>query len=203
MLSFFRLLLGAIVAGIGLYAGGSPASATTCVLTSGFTCNFQFTNGGSIQADVPFGGVSVTQTGSSLEFLVSVSPYFSITAGNAHSAFDFAIGNPAGVRTDNLGTIDPNSIIKTGGTGQFRIDDDGTTFDDPNSPFKGFNYSIDCTPNGAAQNCGQRSSLRSTIPHRERWSRRTIPRSGSLPISVFLIRAAAAAPKPALSGQDS
>jgi hypothetical protein len=99
----------------------------------------------------------VTQTGStlpSLHFLVSVSPNYSITAGSAHHAFSFAIGNPSGVLTQGLGAIDVDSIVQTGGTGSFFVANNGAA-SDKNSPFKFFNYGINCTPNGGSQNCGQ------------------------------------------------
>jgi hypothetical protein len=155
------LLTAAVVAVLGGLNTRSVAGPLPCTLANGVTCDFVFDNPGSIGVAVPFGSVSVTETvaggNTSLHFLVNVAPNYAITAGTAHSAFAFAIGDTTGKIAD-LGNIDPNSIVPAGttaGGGFYFVDNNGAKLNDKDSPFYMFNYGIDCSPNGASQNCGQ------------------------------------------------
>jgi hypothetical protein len=145
-----------IVVGLGI---SSLAQAATCVVVDGGSCSYKFTDAGTSGATVPFGSILVTEAanGSTLSFNVNVSPDFSITAGNAHEAFSFAIGAAQGTLA-NLGHIDASSIVQNGGNGTLGVDPaNGGSF--ANSPFGNFNYALLCTPNGGSQNCGQSFSF--------------------------------------------
>jgi hypothetical protein len=137
----------------------SSVARADCVLVDGGSCFYKFTDAGGSGAAVPFGSIEVTEAanGSSLSFLVNVSPNFSITAGNAHEAFSFAIGSTAGTLA-NLGHIDAASIVQNGGTSTLGVDpNNGTSF--KNAPFSNFNYALDCSSNGGSSNCGQSFSF--------------------------------------------
>jgi len=162
----WRAALGAAAVAFGLGGLATPASASGCELANLVQCTFSFSDPGSLAVPVPFGSVTVTQygpdqspglaaAGTILRFAVAVAPNYSITAGSAHSAFSFAIGDSTGAITD-AGGIVANSIVKTGGgTGTLGIGDDGSYLSDKNSPFQYFNFALDCSPNGGSQNCGQ------------------------------------------------
>jgi hypothetical protein len=82
----------------------TPASAAGCALGNLVQCTYAFTNAGSLNVSVPFGSVTVTQYGENLtvgtvlHFAVNIAPNYSITAGSAHSAFSFAVGDATGNR---------------------------------------------------------------------------------------------------------
>lgn len=161
MISSVRsLLVGAVGIGLSLVAG-SAAQAATCTPSATVSC-FTFGDPGSISVSVPFGSVEVDKilNGSnqvaSLQFKVDVSPNFSITAGNAHEAFSFAIGLQPGALSD-LGDIRTGSIVQNGGAGVLTISHQGSTAFQ-NSPFGDFNFGIDCVGQGNP-NCGQSFSF--------------------------------------------
>lgn len=138
---------------------GSAAQAATCTLgpsaSVGTSCDFAFTDPGSLGVSTPFGSIKVTQpTATKLSFDVSVVPNFSIDAGQ-HEAFSFGIGNNSGtpIATANLaafGHID--NVQQFSGTGTLGIFS-GNPGD--SSPFGNFNYALTCSPNGGSENCGQ------------------------------------------------
>ncbi len=104
----------AAVALLGMTALPQASSASTCSPSSTVQC-FTFTdNSGNGGVTVPFGSVSVTTAGSVLTFNVDLNPNFSITAGNAHDAFAFAIGTATGT-ANGTGTI--GAITQAGGAG--------------------------------------------------------------------------------------
>jgi hypothetical protein len=160
MISSVRsLFCGAAAIGVCL-AASSAADASICTPSATTDC-YTFSDPGSISVSVPFGSVEVDKTFNgtdlaSLKFTVDVSPNFSITAGNAHEAFSFAMGPQPGTLA-NEGTI--GSLVQNGGTATLSIGAQGNSGPFMNSPFGDFNYSILCSANGGSTNCGQSFSF--------------------------------------------
>ena len=142
----------------------TPASAAGCALGNLVQCTYAFTNAGSLNVSVPFGSVTVTQYGENLtagtvlHFAVNIAPNYSLTAGSAHSAFSFAVGDATGTIGDR-GNIIASSITNTDPSRTLSIADNGSNLSDKNAPFQYFNYALDCSANGGSGNCGQSFSF--------------------------------------------
>ena len=122
----------------GLFVFGSAAHATSFT----FNCD----QSGSCSGANNFGSISLTQNGSNVDVLVTITAGYFVTTGN-HHAFSFNITGAPAITVLNLS---PANTFVVGGAGS-------------NPPFGSFNYTIDCTICQGGQAPGGGTSLSFTV----------------------------------------